>query len=180
MLSRCRRCCCAAVGGRRTPSFKLCAGPPRPTARAADGHDGGCPAPPAAGRNAACSHSPVRRKFAVILAPTRAIAMTLPRATEPIIRPAIAAADPRAPPAPDFSSFEISSQCFIRVLRFTKATRTASSGDYNDRTAFLIAAVLAAWAVMPAQAADVSAGSLKSPRPGHVPRRKALASAAAI
>jgi copper(I)-binding protein len=29
------------------------------------------------------------------------------------------------------------------------------------RTAFLIAAVLAAWAVMPAQAADVTAGSLK-------------------
>jgi copper(I)-binding protein len=33
------------------------------------------------------------------------------------------------------------------------------------RTAFLIAAVLAAWAVMPAQAADVSAGSLKISAP---------------
>jgi copper(I)-binding protein len=33
------------------------------------------------------------------------------------------------------------------------------------RTAFLIAAVLAAWAVMPAQAADVTAGSLKISAP---------------
>ena len=70
-------------------------GSPQPT-----GHDGGCPCAAGCGTQCCVQSLAGPPQVAIILAPTRAIAMTLPRATEPIIRPADRSPQiPRAPPA---------------------------------------------------------------------------------
>ena len=64
------------------------------------GHDSGCPCAAGCGTQCCVQSLAGPPQVAIILAPTRAIAMTLPRATEPIIRPADRSPQiPRAPPA---------------------------------------------------------------------------------
>jgi hypothetical protein len=76
----------------------LCAatdGSPQPT-----GHDGGCPCAAGCGTQCCVQSLAGPPQVAIILAPTRAIAITPMRAIEPIIRPADRSPQiPRAPPA---------------------------------------------------------------------------------
>ena len=70
-------------------------GSPQPT-----GHDGGCPCAAGCGTQCCVQSLFGPPQVAIILAPTRAIAMTPPRAIEPVIRPADRSPQiPRAPPA---------------------------------------------------------------------------------
>ena len=70
-------------------------GLPQPT-----GHDGGCPCAAGCGTQCCVQSLAGPPQVAIILAPTRAIVMTPPRAIEPVIRPADRSPQiPRAPPA---------------------------------------------------------------------------------
>jgi hypothetical protein len=70
-------------------------GSPQPT-----GHDGGCPCAAGCGTQCCVQSLAGPPQVAIILAPTRAIAMTPMRAIEPVIRPADRSPQvPRAPPA---------------------------------------------------------------------------------
>jgi hypothetical protein len=70
-------------------------GLPQPTR-----HDGGCPCAAGCGTQCCVQSLFGPPQVAIILAPTRAIVMTPPRAIEPVIRPADRSPQiPRAPPA---------------------------------------------------------------------------------
>ena len=70
-------------------------GSPQPT-----GHDGGCPCAAGCGTQCCVQSLVGPPQVAIILAPTRVIVMTPPRAIEPVIRPADRSPQiPRAPPA---------------------------------------------------------------------------------